>query len=71
MPKALKITVDNTTRKETCDKTICLADNINYMGEIKVAAAMLGVDESDIKKVEVVGNCKGCDFQQFLRSKES
>ncbi len=70
MPLGLKITVDNVTREETCDKTICLKDNIKSLGETKVAAGLLGVKENDIKKVKVVGNCNGCEFHCFLRSRE-
>ncbi len=71
MPLGLKITVDNVTREEICDKTICLKDNVKLLGETKVAAGMLGINESDIKKVKVVGNCNGCEFHCFLHSKES
>lgn len=67
----LQITVDETTRTEHCDKTICLKDNVNSLGKINVAAGLLGVEPSDIKIVTCVGTCKDCDFHKFIRQKES
>lgn len=67
----LQITVDNTTRVEPCDKSICLKDNVFSIGETQVAAGLLGVEPKDIKKVTCVGTCEGCEFHKFIRQKES
>lgn len=67
----LQITVDDITRTESCDKSICLKDNVSSIGKEQVAAGLLGVEPKDIKKVTCVGTCEGCEFHKFLRQKES
>ena len=71
MAFGLKITVDTTTRVESCDRSICLKENIRLLGEKGVAAGMLGVGINDIKEVKQVGSCKNCEFNTFIRNRES
>ena len=71
MPYGIKITIDKVTRTENCNMDVCLKESVNALGAIGAAAGMLGVEESDIKKVEITGMCEGCKLEPFLKRKES